>query len=98
MHDGTTSIQNLIRVGRKARDGKLTEEADGIVLWVRMHDPNIKGFTPYACLGRVAYDKHAPGTRPLEFVLKLLDYDELTKQCNSGKGKEQSFFQRVIAA
>ena len=98
MHDGTTSIQNLIRVGRKARDGKLAED-NGIVLWVRMHDPNIKGFTPYACLGRVAYDKHAPGTRPLEFVLKLLDYDELMKQqCSSGKGKEQSFFQRVITA
>ena len=97
MHDGTTSIQNLIRVGRKARDGKLAED-NGIVLWVRMHDPNIKGFTPYACLGRVAYDKHAPGTRPLEFVLKLLDYDELMEQCSSGKGKEQSFFQRVITA
>lgn len=98
MHDGTTAIQNLIRVGRKARDEKLTED-NGIVLWVRMHDPNIKGFTPYACLGRVAYDKHAPGTRPLEFVLKLLDYDELMKQqCSSGKGKEQSFLQRVITA
>ena len=88
MHDGTTSIQNLIRVGRRARDGKLTED-NGIVLWVRLHDPKIKGFTPYINLGRVAYDTHAPGTRPLEFVLKLLDYDELMKQ---------SLFQRVITA
>ena len=95
MHDGTTSIQNLIRVGRKARDGKLTDD-NGIILWVRMHDPNIKGFTPYACLGRVAYEKHAPGTRPLEFVVKLLDYEELMKQAGKSKGKEPTFFQRVI--
>ena len=97
MHDGTTSIQNLIRIGRKARDGKLTDD-NGIILWVRMHDPNIKGFTPYACLGRVAYEKHAPGTRPLEFVVRLLDYDELMKQAGKSKGKEQTFFQRVVEA
>lgn len=95
MHDGTTSIQNLIRIGRKARDGKLMDD-NGIILWVRMHDPNIKGFTPYACLGRVAYEKHAPGTRPLEFVVKLLDYEELMKQARKSKGKEPTFFQRVI--
>jgi len=93
MHDGTHGIQNLIRVGRKARNGTL-DEADGIILWVRVHDPSRKGFTPYVCLGRVCYDTHAPGTRPIEFVLKLLDYDEL-KDSQSGN-KEMSLFEEII--
>ena len=95
MHDGTHGIQNLIRVGRKARNGTL-DEADGIILWVRVHDPSRKGFTPYVCLGRVCYDTHAPGTRPIEFVLKLLDYDELKH--NKSGNKETSLFKEIVEA
>ena len=79
MHDGTPSIRNLIRVGRKARDGNLTKE-DGIILWVRQYLPERRNFTPYVCLGRCSYGNHVAGTKPMEFVLNILDCDALKKR------------------
>lgn len=93
MHDGTPSIRNLIRVGRKARDGNLTKE-DGIILWVRQYLPERRNFTPYVCLGRCSYGNHVAGTKPMEFVLNILDCDALKKR---EKKTGTFFFHDMIA-
>ena len=72
MHDESPVMEKLVRYGKDATS------RDKIVLWCRMHQTETKKFSPYACLGRLGYQSHVPGSRPLSFVWNLLDYDELT--------------------
>jgi hypothetical protein len=44
---------------------------------------------PYVWMGRLAYDSHLPGTRPLKFTWRLADYD-------AGRARED--FRRVLQA
>lgn len=97
MHDNSRPIQRLIDVGKRASAGTLPT-TDGIILWVRLFDPRRKSFGPYACLGRVGYKSHTPGTRPLQFVWDLLDYDELITKGSGGNegGCSVTAFQEII--
>jgi hypothetical protein len=73
MHDESPVIQQLLRVGREAT----TCKSSGIVLWCRTYRTATKGFGPYTCLGRLAYQSHAVGSSPLSFVWNLLDFERL---------------------
>jgi hypothetical protein len=44
---------------------------------------------PYVWMGELAYESHAPGTRPLKFVWRLKDF---------GAGVAHAGFQRIVAA
>jgi hypothetical protein len=77
MHEDTNVIRRLLRVGMSAANGSLALQ-DGLVLWCRMHgDETKRTFTPYVCLGRLAYHSHEASSQPLKFVLNLVDYDGL---------------------
>jgi hypothetical protein len=74
MHDESPVIQQLLRVGLQAT---ATSKSSGIVLWCRTYRTETKGFGPYTCLGRLAYQSHAVGSSPLSFVWNLLDFERL---------------------
>jgi hypothetical protein len=69
MHDDTPVVQRLLTLGQEA-----TTESLSIILWCRRWQTKTKGFSPYVCLGRLAYHSHEPGSYPLTFVWKLLDH------------------------
>jgi hypothetical protein len=106
MHDESPVIQRLIKVGQQQQHldnvAKNNEHNGGIVLWCRLYDSSSspKGFRPYTCLGRVAYHSHQPGTRPIQFVWTLLDYDQLVQYSTQPKDKTDptSMFQRIVDA
>uniref|UniRef100_A0A7S2XW82 Uncharacterized protein n=1 Tax=Attheya septentrionalis TaxID=420275 RepID=A0A7S2XW82_9STRA len=106
MHDESPVIQRLIKVGQQQQEqnnvAKNNEHNGGIVLWCRLYDSSSspKGFRPYTCLGRVAYHSHQPGTRPIQFVWTLLDYDQLVQYSGQPKDKTDSpsMFQRIVDA
>ena len=77
MHPDSRVIENLLSVGRAATEGSNT-----IVLWCRQLQADGRTFTPYYCLGRLAYSSHNPETMPVSFVWTLLDYDELVAKDN----------------
>lgn len=79
MHDESNVIRRLLRVGKKAASGVLPADC-GLVLWVRLFDASTKTFTPYHCLGRLSYHSHEPGSRPIQFVWNLVDYNRLMEQ------------------
>lgn len=74
MHDESNVIKHLIKVGKK---GSARSPSTGIVLWCREYSRESKGFGPYICCGRLAYQYHEPGSRPLRFVWNLLDHERL---------------------
>ena len=78
MHDESPVIQKLLEFGKGA-----TAYHSNIVLWCRKYKPDLKGFTPYVCLGRLSYHSHVPGSRPLSFVWNLLDYKALRNHSDS---------------
>lgn len=67
-------VSKLLEWGKQA-----TDISSRIVLWCRRFDVERKAFGPYVCLGRLAYQSHEPGSYPLAFVWKLLDYERLRK-------------------
>jgi hypothetical protein len=90
MHDDTSVIQKLLRIGNESRINSTpddtaanstakvkNDDGSGIVLWCRHYNPHAKTYHPYTCLGRLSYESHVPGSQPLEFVWNLLDYDRL---------------------
>ena len=92
MHDESPVIKDLIRVGYEQRkqqqrvppatsvgesSSALPSSAGGIVLWCRLYNDGTKKFCPYICLGRLSYESHVPGSSPLSFVWKLMDFDAL---------------------
>ena len=80
MHNDTPVIQKLIRIGIQAKSKNSdTSNKSGIVLWCRMYDKERRCYRPYACLGRLSYDSHHPGSYPVKFIFNLLDYDRLLK-------------------
>lgn len=93
MHDESNVILRLLRVGQRAKDGQLPS-TDGIILWCRQYCPEKRSFGPYVCLGRLAYHRHAPGSRPLQFVWSLLDYDRLV---NHEQAEVRKMFQSIAA-
>jgi len=59
MHNGTPVIRKLVRVGQ---DPNLEKSSDkGIILWCRKYNPETKGFSAYACLGRLAVSSAVVG-------------------------------------
>ena len=66
MHDESPVIHKLLQ-----------GESSNIILWCRRYQKEVKNFTPYVCFGRMGYNSHVPGSRPLSFVWDLLDYDAL---------------------
>ena len=78
MHDESPIIQQLLRVGMQATISK----SSGIVLWCRTYRTETKGFGPYTCLGRLAYQSHVVGSSPLSFVWNLLDFERLNEHPN----------------
>mmetsp|Transcript_14221 Transcript_14221/g.23554 ORF Transcript_14221/g.23554 Transcript_14221/m.23554 type:complete len:305 (-) Transcript_14221:144-1058(-) len=73
MHDETPTIQRLIRIGKDTKK----DPDKGIVLWCRHYNTAAKTYHPYTCLGRLSYESHVVGSRPLKFIWRLLDYDRL---------------------
>jgi hypothetical protein len=92
MREESPSIQKLIDVGGKAARGEL-EYNDGIVLWCRIYQNKKRTFSPYICLGRLAYISHDPKSHPIKFLWKLLDYDILLDARHEG---EETLFKRII--
>ena len=66
MHDESPVIHKLLQ-----------GESSNIILWCRRYQKEVKNFTPYVCFGRMGYNSHVPGSRPLSFVWDLLDYNAL---------------------
>lgn len=108
MHDDTSVIQKLIRIGHQSRKNSTPDaptaaqsttetkidDGSGIVLWCRHYNRQAKTYHPYTCLGRLSYESHVPGSQPLEFVWNLLDYDRLIQH----EDKEvRARFQEIIA-
>lgn len=81
MHDETPVIKRLLNS---------KTNSDDIILWCRFMDGSQA--QPYICLGRLTYVSHTPGTRPLEFVWELLDYDKL----QAGRVQAGSLFSKII--
>ena len=79
MHDDSPVIHKLLKHGKDATTKK--EDAK-IILWCRRYQPDVKKFTPYVCFGRLGYESHIPGSRPLSFVWNLLDYEGLKYHAN----------------
>lgn len=75
MHDETPAVQKLLRVGTN----KEGAPDSGIILWCRHYNAAAKTYHPYTCLGRLSYESHIVGSRPLQFVWNLLDYHRLLK-------------------
>ena len=73
MTEDSSIIQDLIRIGRESSSSKVSPDA-GIVLWCRNYDWEAKKLRPYTCLGRLAYESHEPGSYPVAFTWRLLDY------------------------
>lgn len=97
MHEGSRVILRLLSVGKRANEGMLPD-SDGIVLWCRLYDSEAKQFRPYVCLGRVGYHSHVPGTRPVQFVWNLLDFEKMAK---GGGGNDKicpSKFDEIIGS
>jgi hypothetical protein len=93
-HDESNIIRRLLQVGNQAAKGKLPNE-NGIILWCRQYNVVKRVWTPYVCLGRLAYHSHEPGSRPLRFVMTLLDFDRLNQ--HPDKTVRQTFQDIVIA-
>ena len=83
MKEESPSIQKLIDVGGKAARGEL-EDTDGIVLWCRIYQQEKRTFSPYTCLGRLAYMSHDSKSYPIKFLWKLLDRDVLLNARHEG--------------
>ena len=79
MHADSKPIKKLLKIGKAAQAGQLSN-SEGIVLWVRSYRAEKRTFTPYVCLGRLAYVSHDPGSLPISFVWALLDYDRLASE------------------
>ena len=82
MHDDSPVIHKLLRLGKEATTSSSTSSSSSspssnIILWCRKYLVEKKQFSPYMCLGRLAYQSHEPGSYPLSFVWTLLDYDAL---------------------
>lgn len=77
MHSESPIVQKLIKVGRKAVEGRDHQSSDAIILWCRQYQAEKRTFGPYYCLGRLAYSSHQPESLPVSFVWALLDYDAL---------------------
>lgn len=106
MHDETPVIQKLIARGKKANNkpkkepddtGSNFDTSDGIILFCRLLDEK-KRALPYVCLGRLGYHSHIPGSRPLQFVWNLLDYEQLAikSDLTHEKGDVVSYFQQIV--
>ena len=95
MHSNSKPILKLLKVGSAAQAGQLSP-FEGIVLWVRSYQAELRTFTPYFCLGRLAYVSHDPSSIPISFLLSLLDYDRLVAESSDtvlqmiGKHKQKS--------
>jgi hypothetical protein len=88
MQDDTPVVQRLLTLGRQA-----SSSSSGIILWCRRYEKEKKTFSPYVCLGRLAYHSHVPGSYPLSFVWTLLDHSAL--QNHSDEAVRQGFQQFV---
>ncbi|KAL7540570.1 hypothetical protein ACHAXR_012540 [Thalassiosira sp. AJA248-18] len=105
MHDESPVVHKMIRFGKEEMRSlakKTTNEEEEasakannvdsnntIVLWCRRYQPEVKKFSPYVCFGRMGYRSHVPGSRPLSFVLELLDYDGL--KCHDHPAVRETF-------
>ena len=69
LHDAAPVVQRL------TNNASSLSSSNNIVLWSRQYDG--KTFTPYQCLGRLRYVSHEPGSQPLAFCFRLLDYERL---------------------
>jgi hypothetical protein len=91
MHNETPAIQKLLRVGKEATTKSNPDGGDdGIVLWCRHYNTPAKTYHPYTCLGRLSYESHVVGSRPLQFIWNMLDYDRLLKH------KDEAVRQRFL--
>lgn len=89
MHDDTPVVQQLLSSGTTNKNKAPSSSSSIIVLWCRRYEQEKKNFSPYVCLGRLAYHSHVPGSYPLSFVWTLLDHDGLTT--HSDESVRQTF-------
>ncbi|KAG7350573.1 hypothetical protein IV203_009933 [Nitzschia inconspicua] len=91
MDEQSPIIQTLFDLGKEAADKIPVVPESGIVLWCRKYDGESKKFGPYVCLGRLAYHSHVPGSYPVAFTWKLLDYEALM-----GSSDKRKLFQSIM--
>lgn len=76
MREDSPIILTLIQMGKEAASDP-SSTSSGIVLWCRQYDWNTKKLLPYTCLGRLAYESHIPGSYPVAFTWRLMDYESM---------------------
>ena len=86
-HEETRAIKRLLHIGKMAANGEL-DDSEGLLLWGRQFDTLTKSQGPYVCLGRLAYKTHYPRSRPLKFIWRLLDFEQLMKPTQLDTAKQ----------
>jgi hypothetical protein len=89
MDENCPAIQTLIQWGQQSASSPLP--SSGIFLFSRRYNEDAKKYSSYVCLGRLAYHSHVPGSYPVAFTWRLLDYDSFM---NTSKTKDT--FQQMI--
>ena len=90
MVEDSPIIQKLIQMGKECTTSTSSACGSRIILWCRHHDPQTRKLLPYTCLGRLTYVSHVPGSYPVAFTWKLLDYASII-----GNQARKDFFQKV---
>ena len=90
MVEDSPIIQKLIQMGKECTTSTSSACGSRIILWCRHHDPQTRKLLPYTCLGRLTYVSHVPGSYPVAFTWKLLDYASII-----GNQARKDFFQEV---
>ena len=89
MYEGSPVIQTLLKLGKQAN----TSTSDSwIILWCRAYDAKTKKFSPYCCMGRLAYHSHVKESYPVAFTWRLLDYSALMES-----PERREVFQRITS-
>ena len=76
MTEESPVIQTLIRMGKETASTP-SSTSSGIILWCRRYNWPTRKLLPYICLGRLAYDSHIPGSYPVNFTWRLIDYESM---------------------
>jgi hypothetical protein len=77
MREDSPVIQRLIHMGKERASNNPSISSSRIILWCRHYDVQTKKLLPYTCLGRLAYESHVPGSQPVAFTWRLIDYDSI---------------------
>lgn len=77
MREDSPVIQRLIHMGKETASNNSSISTSRIILWCRHNDAQTKKLLPYTCMGRLAYESHVPGSQPVTFTWRLIDYDSI---------------------